>query len=580
MIDPKALPCDEATIRSVRLARLRQAQKAWVLAVAVLASTMAITDESVVNVALPRIQADLATTLPAMQWVINAYTLALSAFLSIGGAAADQFGRRRIFLIGIAVFAAASIGCGLAPTDEVLIASRAIQGVGAALLIPCSLAIIGAAFDESERGAAIGIWSGASAIAAGLGPLLGGWLVDHWSWRAIFLINPLLAVAAVWIAVRQLPESRDPDARSGLDWRGAILVFCGLGSLVSGLIAASSRGWRDLLVAGSLSAGLLLLVAFVFEERRSRAPMMPLDLFRSRSFSGVNLLTLLLYGALGGAFFFVPFLLIQVHGYSATAAGAIFLPFTLMLGLLSRWSGGLVDRYGARWPLILGPTIVTIGFALLAAASGDSRYWVLFLPMIVLGFGMAVTVAPLTTTVINAVASRQIGVASGINNAVASVAGLLMIALLGTIALVAMNRSLDRHLAQAQASPQLRVLVDAARGGFALPPLPADLSVADREAVALSHQGIGSGDDSRGAPDCRRAGTSRRTFRRAHHQSGAWTRRGTRGAPSEHSSAARSQCARSAAASYVDCRKLMSTSSGESAAHTASYGSTNIPSSL
>jgi len=484
VINPRARPCEEAAIRSVPAAPgCPQEHKAWILAVAVLASTMAITDESVVNVALPRIQAELGTTLPAMQWVINAYTLTLSALLLIGGAAADQFGRRLMFLVGIGIFAAASIGCGVAPTVEVLIFSRAIQGVGAALLIPCSLAIIGAAFDESERGAAIGIWSGSSAIAAGIGPLLGGWLVDHWSWRAIFLINPLLAIAAVWIALRQLPESRDPEARAGLDWRGAVLVFCGLGSLVYGLIAASSRGWGDFTVIGSLSAAAVLLVAFVLEERRSPAPMMPLVLFRSRSFSGVNLLTLLLYGALGGAFFFLPFLLIQVHGYSATAAGAVFLPFTLILGVLSRWSGGLVDRFGARWPLIAGPALSAIGFALLAVNSGDSRYWALVLPMTVLGFGMAVTVAPLTTTVINAVASRQIGVASGINNAVASVASLLTIAGLGTVALVVLDHSLDRHLATAQASSEVRLVVEPARGGFMVPTLPATLSEGDRQIV-------------------------------------------------------------------------------------------------
>lgn len=484
MINPKARPCEEATIRSVRTAPgCAREQKTWILVAAVLASTMAITDESVVTVALPRIQTDLATTLPAMQWVINAYTLSLSALLLIGGAAADRFGRRLMFLAGIGIFAAASIACGVAPSAEVLILSRAIQGVGAALLIPCSLAIIGAAFDESERGAAIGIWSGSSTIAAGIGPLLGGWLVDHWSWRAIFLINPLLAIVAAWIALRHVPESRDPEARAGLDWRGAVLVFGGLGSLVYGLIATSNLGWRNTIVIGSLAVGGLLLSAFALEERRSAAPMMPLELFRSRGFSGVNLLTLLLYGALGGAFFFLPFLLIQVHGYSATAAGAAFLPFTLILGVLSRWSGGLVDRFGARWPLIVGPAITGLGFALLALASHDGRYWVLLLPMTVVGFGMAITVAPLTTTVINAVPARQTGLASGINNAVASVASLLTIAVLGTVAISALNRSLDQDLASARPSSEVTLAVDSARGGFVTPPMPATLSSEDRRIV-------------------------------------------------------------------------------------------------
>jgi EmrB/QacA subfamily drug resistance transporter len=371
----------------------------------------------------------------------------MSALLLIGGAAADQFGRRRIFLIGIAIFTVASLGCGLARNVEVLIMARAIQGVGAALLVPCSLALIGAAYDEKERGAAIGIWSGASAIAAGAGPLFGGWLVDHWSWRAIFLINPLLALPTLWIAVRHVPESRDPNAQRGLDWPGAILAFAGLGSLVYGLIAASTLGWSHPDVVASLVSGTLLLAVFVLVERRSRAPMMPLELFHSRTFSGVNLLTLLLYGALGGALFFLPFLLIQAHGYSATAAGAVYLPFTLILGVLSRWSGRLVDRFGTRGPLIVGPAITALGFALLAAASGANRYWAFLLPMIVLGFGMAITVAPLTTAVVNAVPERQIGVASGINNAVASVAGLLFVAVLGTLAIGVLHRSLSRHLA-------------------------------------------------------------------------------------------------------------------------------------
>ena len=442
---------------------------------------MAFVDESVVNVALPRIESDLGTTLAAMQWVVNAYTLCLSALLLIGGAAADQLGRRLIFLIGVSVLTVASVACGLAGNAGVLIFARAIQGAGAALLIPCSLALIGAAFDERERGAAIGVWSGASAIAAGVAPLLGGWLVDDWSWRAIFLINPLLSIPTMWIAIRHVPESRDPHARGALDWRGALLAFGGLGSLVYGLIDASDLGWGNSTVIASLSSGVLLLVLFVLAERSSRSPMMPLGLFRSASFAGVNLLTLLLYGGLGAAFFFLPFLLIQAYGYSATAAGAVYLPFTLVLGLLSRWSGGLVDRFGARWPLILGPAITALGFALLAFVPGRGQYWILLLPMTVLGFGMAITVAPLTTTVINAVAEHQTGVASAINNAVASVASLLLIAVLGTVALGTFNRSLDRHLADAAVVPEVGLAVNSARGGFVIPAMPANIPSGERE---------------------------------------------------------------------------------------------------
>jgi EmrB/QacA subfamily drug resistance transporter len=397
-------------------------------------SAMAFIDESAVNVALPNIELDLHTTLASMQWVINAYTLCMSALLLIGGAAADRFGRRKLFFLGLITFMLASIACGLAPDISALISARVIQGAGAGLLIPCSLAIIGAAFDQGERDAAIGIWSSVSALAAGAGPILAGLLIDHLSWRAIFFINPIIAVPTLWIAVRRLPESVDPTARAGLDWLGAVLVFGGLGALVFGLIAFSTLGWRDLTVEGSLMTGVLLLLGFVLQERRSNAPIMPLKLFRSRLFRGVNLLTLLLYGALGGGFFFLPFLLIQQRGFSAAAAGAAFLPYALVVAFLSRWSGRMVDRFGARWPLIIGPLVVAIGFALLALISGEQLYWVYLVPMAILGFGMAITVTPLTVTVVNSVQTRDTGVASGINDVSASIAGLLAIALLGTLA--------------------------------------------------------------------------------------------------------------------------------------------------
>jgi EmrB/QacA subfamily drug resistance transporter len=481
----KARPCDELVIRSTpSAAPCAKRQQTWVLVAAVLGSSMAFIDSSVVNVALPKMESDLATTLPAMTWVINAYTLCMSALLLIGGAAADQIGRRRIFITGLSIFAVASVGCGLAPGVEVLILARAVQGVGAALLIPCSLAIIGAAFDEKERGAAIGVWSGASAIAAGAAPLMGGWLVDHGSWRAIFLINPVIAVPTILIALRHLPESIDPEAQKGLDGRGAALAFFGLGLVVYGLIAASEQGWRSPVVIGSVLLGAALLVGFVLAERRSPAPMMPLNVFRSLTFSGVNILTLLLYGALGGAMFFLPFLLIQVYGYTATQAGAAFLPFTIVLALLSRWGGRLVDRYGARLPLIVGPVVVAVGFFLLSIPGTEGTYWTtFFLPMVVLGFGMAITVAPLTTTVLNSVAQHQTGVASGINNAVAQVASLLMIAILGTVGLSTLNRSLDQHLARSQASSDVHRIVDAARKGFVMPGVPAGTPEPARQAA-------------------------------------------------------------------------------------------------
>lgn len=478
MANPKPLPCDELAIRAGESTPACRPARYWVLAVAVLGSTLSYVDESVVNVALPAIETDLHATLPAMQWVINAYTLCMSALLLIGGAAADRFGRRRMFVIGASVFAVGSLGCGLATSVAMLVVARTVSGVGAALLVPCALALIGAAFDEKERGAAIGIWSGAAAIAAGAAPLLGGGLLDHWSWRMIFLVNPLLAVPTLWIALRRVPESRDPDAPPGVDWRGSALAFAGLGGLVYGLIASSELGWRHPAVVAALAAGTGLLLLFVLAERRSAAPMMPLELFRSPTFSGINLVTLLLYGGLGGGFFFLPFLLIQARGDSATAAGAAYLPFTLVLSLLSRWSGGLIDRFGARWPLIIGPAIAAGGFGLLALSRDP--YWTILVPMTVLGFGMAITIAPLTTAVLNAVPAHRTGVASGINNAVASVGSLLVIAVLGGLAVGAMSRSLERHLESPPASPAVRLAVEPARGGFVIPALPASLAEEER----------------------------------------------------------------------------------------------------
>jgi len=482
----RARPCDELVIRATASAPgpLDKRRHTWVLAACVLGSSMAFIDSSVVNVALPKMESELATTLSSMTWVINAYTLCMSALLLIGGAAADQIGRRRIFMTGITIFSIASIGCGVAPSVEVLILARAIQGVGAALLIPCSLAIIGAAFGEKERGAAIGVWSGASAIAAGGGPLMGGWLVDHMSWRAIFLINPIIAIPTILIALRHVLESVDAEAKKGLDERGAALAFAGLGLLVYGLISASDRGWSSPIVIGSMALGTILLVTFVAAERHSPTPMMPLDVFTSLTFSGVNILTLLLYGALGGTMFFLPFLLIQVHGYSATEAGAAFLPFTLILALLSKWGGGLVDRFGARLPLIVGPASVALGFGLLSVPGIDGSYWTTFFPpMVVLGFGMAITVAPLTTTVLNSVAQHQTGVASGINNAVAQVASLLLIAILGTVGIGTLNHSLDRHLADNASSADVRKIADTARHGFVMPAMPPSTPQQTRDAA-------------------------------------------------------------------------------------------------
>jgi EmrB/QacA subfamily drug resistance transporter len=436
MIGNQHAPCEEGLIRGADSAsghRMRRPRQRIVLAATILGSSMAFIDGSVVNVALPAIQQDLGTGAVGVQWVMNAYLLLLGALVLIGGSAGDRYGRRRIFLLGIVLFGIASIACALAPGVGTLIAARAAQGIAAALLVPSSLAILGASFAPEERGRAIGAWAGFGALTAAAGPVLGGWLVDSWSWRAIFLLNLPIAAAAIWLTLRAVPESHDPQA-GPLDWPGALTAALGLGVLTWALTDAAERGFADGMIWGALVVGVLLLIAFVVVELRVRAPMMPPTLFRSRDFSGTNALTLLLYFALGGALFVLPFELIRVHGYSATAAGAALLPLPVVMGLFSHVAGRLNDRIGPHWPLTLGPIIAGVGIAMLALPDVGTPYWSGFLPaMLVLSVGMTVAVAPLTTTVMTAVDTRQAGIASGINNAVARVAGVIAVAVLGLV---------------------------------------------------------------------------------------------------------------------------------------------------
>jgi EmrB/QacA subfamily drug resistance transporter len=441
-------PCDEAAIwAGAPAAPCAEKSRPWVLAATILGSSMAFIDSTVVNVALPALQSSLHATLVDIQWVIESYGLFLSALILVGGALGDSLGRRAMFWLGVAGFAVASAGCGFSSSIKSLLAWRVVQGIAAAFLVPGSLAIISSSFDEKSRGRAIGTWAGFTTITTALGPVLGGWLIEHASWHWIFFINIPLAGLVLVISLWHVPESRSIDARS-VDWSGAAMVTFGLAALVYGFLESSILGWTQLRVVGTLILGFLSLVLFVFVEKTVSTPMVPLTLFKCTSFRGANLLTLFLYAALGIFFFLFPLNLIQIQKYSATATGAAALPMILLIFLLSRWSGGLISHYGPRPPLIAGPLIAAAGFLLFAAPNVRAHYWTAFFPaFIVLGLGMAISIAPLTTLVMNSVEQERVGTASGINNAVARVAGVLAIAVFGVVMVAAFGHALRQSLA-------------------------------------------------------------------------------------------------------------------------------------
>jgi len=424
----------------------RTATDYWVLFATIAASSMAFIGGSALNVALPAIQTELGASGADLLWIVNSYALLLASLILVGGSLGDHYGRKRIYAIGIVTFMVTSFICGISPSTEILILARTAQGVGGALMVPGSLAIVSAYFDDNNRGWAIGIWSAFTMMTSVAGPILGGSLAENGLWRFVFFINIPLGIASILALLRYVPESYDEEAPEQLDIPGAILATLGLAGFTFGFIEGPQRGFDNPLVLVSIISGVIAIIAFIWNERRSDHPMMPLSLFSSRTFSGANLLTLLLYGALGGALFFLPLNLIQVQGYAESVAGFALLPMTIIMVGLSFFMGNVVDRYGPRLPLIIGPFLVAVGFVLFAMigiTDGQDAYWTTFLvPIVVFGLGMGITVAPLTTSVMGSVPQHNAGIASGINNAMSRSSQVLAVAIMGGIALVLFNQAL------------------------------------------------------------------------------------------------------------------------------------------
>lgn len=441
----------------------------WVLVATILASSMAFIDGTALNVALPTLQNDLSATAVQLLWIVNAYALPLAALILVGGALGDRYGRRRVFGLGIGLFALASLVSGLAPSAGAMIASRTVQGVGGAMMVPGSLSLITAAIPPARRGRAIGTWSAFTTVTTVLGPALGGFLADAGFWRGVFFINLPLAAVALYVLLRHVPESRDEAIEGPPDIAGSVLITLGLAGLAYAFTTAGDRGLHaalgDPLILITLIGGIAAIAGSVAVEARTRNPLMPLHLFRSAAFTGANLLTLFLYAGLYGITLFFSLNLVQVQGYRQSLAGLAFLPFSIMLALMSRWAGGLVDRVGPRLPLVTGPAIAGVGmllFGLPGITGGPSDYWRTYLPAaLVFGVGMGITVAPLTTTVMTALEEHYAGTASGINNAISRIGGVLSTAIFGALMLVIFSNVLQSHTANLALSSAQRSALSA-----------------------------------------------------------------------------------------------------------------------
>lgn len=471
---------------------LASAAGKWIMVSTIMASAMAFIDGTALNVVLPSIQKSLGATGPDLFWILNAYLLMLSSLMLIGGALGDKLGRKKIFVIGIVIFIAGSAACGMAPSVLLLIFFRVLQGIGGALMIPGSLALISSSINEKERGKAIGTWSAFTTVVTIGGPVLGGALADAGYWRYIFYLNIPIGIAAMWILWKKVQETRDDGADETLDFPGAITVMLGLALFTFGFLRMPAVGLSHWQVYGSLALGLLLLIAFVFIEKYSRHPMMPLQLFASSAFSGANLLTLFLYAGLSAGMLFLSLNLVQVQGYSQLQSGLTFLPFTILMVLLARFAGSLADKIGPRPLLITGPAVAGAGLLLLSfvgQTQGPSAYYSTFLPgVIVLGLGMSFTVAPLTATVMGAVSEHFSGTASGINNALSRIAGVFANAIFGAMAVLYFSASLQHDLAPLPLDNKVKqeVMQQSAELGNAA--VPASLNAQDKEKVqALYH---------------------------------------------------------------------------------------------
>lgn len=474
--------------------------KRLTLVATILASTVVFIDTTVVNVALPALRADFDAGLAAQQWVVEAYLLTLSALLLVGGSLGDRLGRRRVFVAGLVGFGVTSGLCAVAPSVELLVAARGLQGITGALLVPASLAIVTATFEGEERGAAIGTWTAWTGIGIILGPLVGGLLVDAISWRLVFAINLPLVAVTLALALRVVAESADPDAGRDVDWQGGALCALAFGGVVFGLIEQPTEGFGSPLVWAPIAGGVAAGAAFLWRERTARSPMLPLGLFSNRNFSAANLATLAIYAGLGALTFFSVLFVQQVGGYSAFEAGAAFMPISLILFLLSRRFGALAGRMGSRGFMTAGPAVSGVGALLLLRVGDGADYLADVLPaVVVFGFGLAMTVAPLTATVLGSVQQRHAGVASGVNNAVARVAGLVAIAAVGAVVSWGVGAELDERLPRERLGAEARAAAELAEER-PLAPVEADrvpaeererlLPALDEGAVAGFHAGM------------------------------------------------------------------------------------------